>query len=83
MKSPCAASPANGDGITGTLLGMKATMTASDRRLLRHLAFAVAVKLAVLAGLWLLFVRDSGVPAGSEEVADHIAGVRPGPGAPP
>lgn len=31
----------------------------NDRRLVRHLSLAVGVKLALLAGLWWLFVREA------------------------
>lgn len=33
-------------------------MKAAQDRLVRHLAIAVALKLAVLTGLWWAFVRD-------------------------
>lgn len=47
-------------------------MNRDDRRLLRHLATAVALKLTVLAVLWWAFVRDSAVDAGSEQTAAHL-----------
>ena len=37
-------------------------MNLADRRLVRHLAIAVVLKLAVLALLWQVFVRDARVP---------------------
>lgn len=48
-------------------------MNRDDSRLLRHLATAVAVKLAVLAVLWWAFVRDRAVDAGSEQTAAHLS----------
>jgi hypothetical protein len=48
-------------------------MNRDDHRLLRHVSTAVAVKLAVLAGLWWVFVRDSVVDAGIEQTAAHFA----------
>lgn len=47
-------------------------MHRDDSRLLRHLGIAVAVKLAVLAALWWVFVRDGEVDAGSERTAAHL-----------
>ncbi len=43
-----------------------------DRPLTRHLALAVAVKLAVLAALWWFLVRDHAVDAGTEQTAAHL-----------
>jgi hypothetical protein len=43
-----------------------------DRRLTRHLAFAVAVKLLALAVLWWFLVRDHGVDANTELTAAHL-----------
>ena len=48
-------------------------MSPSDRRLLRHLAVAVAVKLALLAVLWWAFVREQRVPVDGEAAAAHLA----------
>ncbi len=48
-------------------------MKPDERRLVRHLAVAVAVKLCVLGVLWWAFVRDAGVSADSEQTAAHIA----------
>lgn len=47
-------------------------MNLDDGRLLRHLGIAVAVKLAVIAALWWVFVRDRAVDAGSEQTAVHL-----------
>lgn len=43
-----------------------------DKRLLRHLAVAVLIKLAVLAGLWWAFVGDSRVVVDAEVIADRL-----------
>ena len=43
-----------------------------DRRLTRHLAFAVAVKLLLLVGMWWFLVRDSAVDADTEQTAEHL-----------
>lgn len=47
-------------------------MNRDDRRLMRHLATAVVVKLIVLVVLWWLFVPHA-VPTGSEQTAAHLA----------
>lgn len=57
-------------------------MAPDDSRLLRHLATAVVVKLAVLAALWWLFVHDHRVPTDAAHTADHVAGGLSQPGAP-
>ena len=49
-------------------------MNRIDRQLLRHLGTAVAVKLAVLAGLWWVFIHGHAVPVDIEKTASHIAG---------
>jgi hypothetical protein len=54
-------------------------MSLDDRRLLRHLFTAVAVKLAVLAALWWAFIRDAAVDAGTEQTAAHLAAPGAGP----
>jgi len=41
-------------------------------RLVRHLAVAVTIKLAILAGLWWLFVRDLHVRLDPEIAAAHL-----------
>lgn len=43
-----------------------------NKRLLRHLAFAVVIKLAVLTGLWWVFVRDSRVVVDAEVIANRV-----------
>ena len=43
-----------------------------DRRLSRHLAMAVAVKLLALAGLWWFLVRDHAVDVNTEQTAVHL-----------
>ncbi|MES2160963.1 MAG: cytochrome oxidase putative small subunit CydP [Pseudomonadota bacterium] len=44
-----------------------------DKRLLRRLTFAVLIKLAVLAGLWWAYVRDSRVVVDAEVIAHRLA----------
>lgn len=57
-------------------------MTHDDRRLVRHLSLAVAVKLAVLAALYWLFVHGAvigggpdpaGAPVGTPEKTEGVA----------
>lgn len=47
-------------------------MTNSDRRLLRHLVLAVAVKLLLLTLLWWGFVRDARVPVDTDAAGLHL-----------
>lgn len=47
-------------------------MNSDDRRLLRHLAWAVLLKLALLAVLWWAFVRDDRVAVGPEQAAARL-----------
>lgn len=49
-------------------------MTQVERRLLRHLAAAVLVKLVVLALLWWAFVRDARVSVDTDHVAAQLGG---------
>ncbi|WP_230177368.1 cytochrome oxidase putative small subunit CydP [Aquabacterium sp. CECT 9606] len=58
-------------------------MSVADSPLQRHLATAVVVKLALLAVLWFVFVRDAHVAVDTEQTAAHVSGVPPGPGAKP
>jgi hypothetical protein len=51
-------------------------MTCDERRLVRHLVIAVTVKLALLAALWWLFVRDARVHVDADQTAAQL-------GAPP
>jgi len=57
-------------------------MNHDERRLTRHLFIAVAVKLAVLALLWWVFVRDAQVPTDADQTAAHIGVAIPPPGVP-
>ncbi|MEO8806924.1 MAG: cytochrome oxidase putative small subunit CydP [Burkholderiaceae bacterium] len=57
-------------------------MTLDERRLMRHLFTAVAVKVALLALLWWAFVRDAHVPADAEQTAAHIGVTAPTSGVP-
>jgi hypothetical protein len=47
-------------------------MTHAEHRLLRHLAIAVTVKLALLAALWWLFVRDEQVQVDADRTAARL-----------
>lgn len=58
-------------------------MTRDEQRLLRHLVIAVAVKLAVLAALWWVFVRDQHVPVDAERSAQQLGITPAAPGAQP
>lgn len=49
-------------------------MSPADRRLLRHLLIAVAVKIVVLTLLWWVFIREARVPVDSERAAAHLGG---------
>ena len=44
----------------------------THQRLLRHLAVAVLIKLAVLVLLWWLFVRDARVTVDTDGAARHL-----------
>lgn len=52
-------------------------MNSSDKRLLRHLAVAVLIKLVLLSALWWLFIRDARVSVDVDEVAGKINGTVP------
>jgi len=47
-------------------------MTPNDRRLLRHLTIAIAIKLVVLVLLWWLFVRDQQVSVDADQAAASL-----------
>lgn len=47
-------------------------MAIQNRRLLRHLAIAVLIKLALLTVLWWAFVRDSRVTVGADAIANRL-----------
>lgn len=47
-------------------------MTLTDRRLLRHLSIAIAVKLVVLVLLWWFFVRDQHVSVDADQAAASL-----------
>jgi hypothetical protein len=59
------------------------SMTSDERRLVRHLAIAVALKLVVLSGLWWGFVRDERVSVDAEAASAHIGAPRPPTGEAP
>lgn len=55
-------------------------MNQTDRRLLRHVITAVAIKLIALAALWQLFVRDERVIVDTERAAMQFGvAVQPAP----
>lgn len=47
-------------------------MNLTDRRLLRYLVHAVLIKLAVLALLWWVFVRDARLPVDTDATARQL-----------
>jgi hypothetical protein len=47
-------------------------MTHDERRLVRHLATAVVVKLIVLTALWWLFFHDARVAVDAERTAAQL-----------
>ncbi|CAN5491741.1 hypothetical protein BH11PSE7_BH11PSE7_01990 [soil metagenome] len=57
-------------------------MTLDERRQVRRLATAVAVKLVVLAVLWWAFFNDVPIPADAEMTATHLGVKATLPGAP-
>lgn len=54
-------------------------MNRQDRSLTRKLAIALAIKLAVLTGLWWGFVREQRVPVDTDAAAMQLLGSRPAP----
>jgi hypothetical protein len=52
-------------------------MTRADSRLVRHLAIAILVKLALLMLLWWGFVRDQRVNVDADRAASHIDATAP------
>jgi len=47
-------------------------MTRDESRLVRHLAIAILVKLALLVALWWVFVRDHRVNVDADRAASQI-----------
>ena len=47
-------------------------MESGHRRLVRHLAIAVALKLVAITLLWSAFVQDARVEVGTAEAAAHL-----------
>ena len=47
-------------------------MSFSDRQLLRRLAFAIAIKLALITAIWWMFIRDVRVHVESDEMAQRV-----------
>lgn len=43
-----------------------------ERTLTLKLLALVSIKLMVLAGLWVLFVRDSVIPVDTASISDHF-----------
>jgi hypothetical protein len=58
-------------------------MESDNRRLVHHLAIAVALKLVVIAALWLAFVQDARVEVGAEQAAARIGAPTPTPSGAP
>jgi hypothetical protein len=61
-------------------------MKGVERSLLRHLSLVVLLKLAVLAALWWVFVRDQRVDVDSDSAGAHLgsaAAAQPLPPPPP
>ncbi len=56
-------------------------MTYDERRLVRHLAWVVVIKLLVLVALWWGFVRDQRVNPDVAAAVQHIAAPVPAQGA--
>ena len=54
-------------------------MNFQDRTLVRKLAFALVIKLAVLTALWWFFVRDQRVPVDVDAAASQMLGASPAP----
>ncbi len=48
-------------------------MAQDERRLVRHLAWVVVIKLLALGGLWWGFVRDQRVDTDAAAAAQHLA----------
>lgn len=48
-------------------------VTGADRRLARHLALAIVLKLLVLLLLWQVFIRGQRVDVDSQRMADIVA----------
>ncbi|HEX5344453.1 MAG TPA: hypothetical protein VFX55_18315 [Duganella sp.] len=48
-----------------------------NKRLLRHLALAVLVKLALLTVLWWAWVRDARVALDADQIAQRIGAAGP------
>jgi hypothetical protein len=55
-------------------------LSPADRRLTRHLAIVVLVKLVLLAGLWWAFVRDAQVVVDPASAAQHLVSIPPSAG---
>ncbi len=51
---------------------VRTAMNASDTHLLKKLALVLLLKLALLLGLWWLFVRDAQVPVDASRAAGHL-----------
>ncbi len=54
-------------------------MTRDENRLVRHLAIAILVKLALLVALWWGFVRDHRVTVDADRAAAQIGATAPIP----
>lgn len=57
-------------------------MPRDERRLVRHLAWVVVIKLLALVGLWWMFVRDAHVRIDATAAAQRLAAPAPDQGEP-
>ena len=58
---------------------MEEPMNFQDCTLVRKLAFALVIKLAVLTALWWFFVRDQRVPVDVDAAASQMLVASPAP----
>jgi hypothetical protein len=54
-------------------------MHSDERRLVRHLAWVVVIKLLTLGGLWWGFVREQHASPDAEAAARRVAALAPAP----
>lgn len=54
-------------------------MSPDERRLVRHLAWVVVIKLVALTALWWVFVRDQRVSHDAAAAAQHLTAPAPAP----
>jgi hypothetical protein len=63
----------NGRRAAWCILSSVTTNRFTGPRLARHLAIAVAIKLAALAALWWWFERDAAAPVDADRAAARLA----------